>query len=268
MLCPKCDTDNSISATRCIKCQEELDFFGLTNNTSNNPAETATLTQSSPTPDPQIENLNTPDNSKVCPKCGTGNSPDAIFCNLCHTRFDGSGSSLAGSNPTEPSTYETNEDMYQSIAGSFTSVKITNYAGFWTRFFAYLIDGFIYFVIFIVIFLFLFFIFGQSIFLSKNNPVINSLINGLIILGAIFSWLYYTLMESSAYQATIGKSAMGIKVTDIDGNRISFARANGRFWAKIISNIIPFGLAYIVAAFTEKKQTLHDIIAKTLVVKK
>lgn len=77
-------------------------------------------------------------------------------------------------------------------------------------------------------------------------------------------WLYFALMESSEKQATLGKMAMGIIVTDLDGNRISFGRATGRFFSKIISCAILF-IGYLMAAFTERKQALHDIMAGTLV---
>lgn len=82
----------------------------------------------------------------------------------------------------------------------------------------------------------------------------------------IASWLYYALMESSHKQATIGKIVLGISVTDLSGNRISFGRATGRYFAKIISGVL-LSIGYIMAAFTAKKQTLHDIIASTLVIK-
>jgi uncharacterized RDD family membrane protein YckC len=74
-------------------------------------------------------------------------------------------------------------------------------------------------------------------------------------------------MESSYLQATLGKMAIGIVVTDLEGKRISFARATGRHFAKIISGFILF-IGYIMAGFTQKKQALHDLIADCLVVKK
>ena len=79
-------------------------------------------------------------------------------------------------------------------------------------------------------------------------------------------WLYFALLESSAKQGTLGKMALGIRVTDLDGNRISFGRATGRYFAKFISAIILY-IGFIMAAFTAKKQALHDIIASTLVIK-
>jgi uncharacterized RDD family membrane protein YckC len=78
-------------------------------------------------------------------------------------------------------------------------------------------------------------------------------------------WLYFSLMESSAKQATLGKMALGIIVTDGSYNRISFGRATGRFFAKLISNIT-ICIGYIIIAFTSQKQGLHDIIAGTLVI--
>lgn len=94
---------------------------------------------------------------------------------------------------------------------------------------------------------------------SGHNPVSSLLI--------VVSWLYAALMESSAHQATVGKMALGIKVTDEEGRRISFGRATGRHFAKIISAII-LAIGFLMVAFTEKKQGLHDKMADTLVVKK
>ncbi len=80
-------------------------------------------------------------------------------------------------------------------------------------------------------------------------------------------WLYFALMESSPRQATLGKQALGIMVTDLAGQRISFARATGRFFAKILSGLILW-IGYVMAAFTERKQALHDLLASCLVVAK
>jgi uncharacterized RDD family membrane protein YckC len=84
----------------------------------------------------------------------------------------------------------------------------------------------------------------------------------------VLQWLYYAWMESSEHQATLGKMALGLIVTDLDDRRVSFARATGRFFAKIISGLIPLAIGYIMAGFTEKKQALHDMIASTLVLRK
>jgi uncharacterized RDD family membrane protein YckC len=57
-------------------------------------------------------------------------------------------------------------------------------------------------------------------------------------------------------------------VTDLGGGKISFARASGRHLAKIITGLIPFGVGYILAGITEKKQALHDMLAGCLVMRK
>ncbi|TAG15737.1 MAG: RDD family protein [Cytophagia bacterium] len=88
----------------------------------------------------------------------------------------------------------------------------------------------------------------------------------LQVIGLAVSGTYFILMESSERQATVGKLAMGIKVTDLNGQRITRMAAFIRFIGKIVSGIILL-IGYIMAAFTEKKQALHDIIANTLVLK-
>jgi uncharacterized RDD family membrane protein YckC len=92
-------------------------------------------------------------------------------------------------------------------------------------------------------------------------------VSSAILLTYAIAILYFAIMESSKAQASIGKMALSIKVTDMDGQRISFGKALLRSIGKIISGMIIF-IGYIIAAFTEKKQALHDMIASTLVVKK
>jgi uncharacterized RDD family membrane protein YckC len=82
----------------------------------------------------------------------------------------------------------------------------------------------------------------------------------------MLSWIYYASLESSAWQATLGKKILGLKVTDLAGNRISFARASGRFFGKILSGMI-LGIGFLMAGFTERKQALHDILAGCLVLR-
>jgi uncharacterized RDD family membrane protein YckC len=84
----------------------------------------------------------------------------------------------------------------------------------------------------------------------------------------ISAWLYHALQESGPNHATIGKKMFGITVTDLQGKPVSFGRATGRHFARVISGMLPLAMGYIMAAFTDKKQALHDIIAGCLVVKK
>jgi len=140
------------------------------------------------------------------------------------------------------------------------------YAGFWKRFAAYLIDevvlgaaGLAAFILFAVMMGIPLSVSGFSEEMIQGIVILN-----IVIIDTLLNWLYFTLMQSSARQATVGKMVMGIVVTDIHGRRMSFARANGRFWSKLISKFI-FYIGYIIAGFTERKQALHDMIADTLV---
>jgi uncharacterized RDD family membrane protein YckC len=137
------------------------------------------------------------------------------------------------------------------------------YAGFWYRFLAYIIDALISACVFFP----LGFILGIAIVASGEDPNSPSMIltrlgvNGASVL---VTWLYYAFCESSSWQGTIGKKALGLRVTDMNGQRIGFGNATGRHFGKILSGII-FGVGFIMIAFTEKKQGLHDIMAGTLV---
>jgi uncharacterized RDD family membrane protein YckC len=129
------------------------------------------------------------------------------------------------------------------------------YAGFWRRFAAYIIDSILISVVFWLAVLIL----GG---IADDGGLIVA-----YILGTIGAFVYYAGMESSSNQATVGKIALGIQVTDLQGNRVSFGKALGRNLAKILSALILY-IGFIMAAFTAKKQALHDMIAGTLVVKK
>jgi uncharacterized RDD family membrane protein YckC len=153
------------------------------------------------------------------------------------------------------------------------------YAGFWVRFAAYLIDGLILSIPFGFLAIVLIFLFGGFGMMLRRNPidaheaaflagpVILFFLMGILFLMAL-SWLYHAGMESSARQATFGKASMSLRVTNLEGQRISFGHATGRFFAKIVSGMIPFGIGFIMAGFTERKQALHDLIAGTLVLRK
>jgi uncharacterized RDD family membrane protein YckC len=128
------------------------------------------------------------------------------------------------------------------------------YSGFWRRFVAYLIDS----ILLSIVFWLLVLILGG---IGGDGGIVVGYVLGLVL---IFG--YYAYMESSERQATVGKIALGIKVTDLNGQRVSFGKALGRNLGKIISALILY-IGFIMAAFTEKKQALHDIMAGCLVVK-
>jgi uncharacterized RDD family membrane protein YckC len=145
---------------------------------------------------------------------------------------------------------------------------MATYMGFWIRLAAYAIDAVIVSAVSLVLIpLALGIGFGIG---SSTGDGYTGLLVGyafIYLLAFVGGWLYYAVMESSSKQGTLGKMAVGIKVTDAKGNRLSFWRATGRFFAKILSGLA-LGIGYLMIAFTEKKQGLHDRIAGTFVVKK
>ncbi|MEM7769443.1 MAG: RDD family protein [Cyanobacteria bacterium P01_E01_bin.6] len=140
-----------------------------------------------------------------------------------------------------------------------------NYASFWERFAAALLDG----IIMNILSYLAGFIVGLVIGVAGGGSDAAAALATLLgaVVGLVIGWLYSAIQESSKYQATLGKRALGIVVTDLDGGRISFMQATGRYFAKILSGLILL-IGYIMAAFTERKQALHDMLASTLVVKK
>jgi uncharacterized RDD family membrane protein YckC len=83
----------------------------------------------------------------------------------------------------------------------------------------------------------------------------------------LICWLYFAAFESSVWQATPGKRMLGLYVTDLNGKRISFARATGRYIGKALEQVTLF-IGFVMAGFTAKKQALHDMIAGCLVLRK
>jgi len=150
----------------------------------------------------------------------------------------------------------------------FQDFQMPEYAGFWLRFAAYLIDTTIIVLIFIPLTLALAVASASATDGDDNGAMaLFQLANmGLNLVSIVVSWLYSSLLESSSWQATLGKKAVGIRVTDMNGNRISFGQATGRHFGKILSSLICL-VGFIMAAFTEKQQALHDILAGTLVVR-
>jgi len=156
----------------------------------------------------------------------------------------------------------------------------TNYAGFWQRFLAVLIDGLVLGAIqWIAVMPFLGLLglgvasdiqnlenMDESEAMGMMGPMMA--MAGVAYIGFfIIQIFYFALMESSSKQATLGKMVLGLKVTDVDGNKIDFTKGLVRSLCRILSGMI-MCIGYLIAAFTEKKQALHDMIANTLVLKK
>lgn len=154
-----------------------------------------------------------------------------------------------------------------------TAAALEDHAGFWKRVAAYILDAILLYIVFKVVGTF----FGVS---AAEDAMKQEMLGGTsfmqayahfntsmwpyTLLTTALTWLYFACCESSAWQATVGKLALGIRVTDMQGARISFPRALGRYAAKYLSAFI-LCIGFIMVAFTRRKQGLHDLIAGTLV---
>jgi uncharacterized RDD family membrane protein YckC len=152
------------------------------------------------------------------------------------------------------------------------------YAGFWLRFVAWTIDAAMLVGIG-------FFILGRVGSFARIGSILGNLdpVDGLdgwldaLGFGAVaffflffilLAWIYHAALESSPWQGTLGKRALGIIVTDANGARLDFWHASGRFFSRIVTNMVPLAIGYAIAGFTQRKQALHDLIASTLVLHK
>lgn len=131
------------------------------------------------------------------------------------------------------------------------------YAGFWRRFLALFIDGIVLQIVEMLVATAM----GYSVF-----DVEREYFDAPGIISLVIGWLYFAAQESSSAMGTLGKRAVGIRVTTLDGDRISFARASGRHFAKFLSTLILL-IGYFMMLWDSKKQTLHDKMAETLVTK-
>jgi uncharacterized RDD family membrane protein YckC len=162
-----------------------------------------------------------------CPNCGKQNDDLAKFCQACGTSLQPKAAAATA-----------------AVGAPVVDVS-GNYADFGSRLLAFLID---------------------CVILALATGILTAGTFGVgVVLSFFAPWLYEAFMLSSEWQATVGKRAMSIVVTSMDGNRISFARATGRHFAKYLSAFLLF-IGFIMAAFTARKQALHDMIAETLVV--
>ena len=205
-----------------------------------------------------------------CSKCGSNLTPGTAFCQVCGTAAPTATAAPvpAGAAPVVAPG---------AVSPHWLPPVTRAYAGFWLRFVAHLIDGLLIGAVCGAIFVPMFFLTGLGGFLravdhngQPDPAVIASFVGSialLVLASVLGSWLYYAYFESSDWQASVGKKVMNLVVTDMNGNRVSFGRASGRYFAKIVSGLIPLGIGYILAGVTEKKQALHDMIASCLVLR-
>ena len=140
-----------------------------------------------------------------------------------------------------------------------TPLRSESFAGFWKRAAAAIIDTIVLYIGGIICG------FMTGIVLGASGADIDTIEVAAVLAGISCGWLYSALMESSRQQATLGKMVLRIKVTDLQGQRVSFGRATGRHFAKLLSGLI-LGVGFLMAGFTKRKQALHDSVADCLVV--
>lgn len=177
-----------------------------------------------------------------CSHCGAQHPQDAVFCPSCGKRVQ--------HGPMAENmdfTFESGPKPADAVA----------YGGFWKRFVAYVLD---------TILLSLAMFAAIALCFAVAGDLSDDELDGLASLFSFLgSWLYFAFFESSAKQATPGKMALGMRVVDLNGGRISFGHATGRYFGKIVSSLL-LGIGFIMAGVTARKQALHDIMAKCLVV--
>lgn len=142
-------------------------------------------------------------------------------------------------------------------------------AGFWKRFAAAFIDGIVSGIAVLVIAAPILTLMMLSVVSDVEEPdprALSAVFEGATnLLALAIGWIYFAAMESSPLQGTLGKLALRIRVTDLGGDRIGFGKATGRYFGKFLSGLLLFA-GFIMAAFTERKQGLHDKLAGCLVV--
>ncbi|MBD8882183.1 RDD family protein [Rhodanobacter sp. 7MK24] len=182
-----------------------------------------------------------------------------------------------------PDTAYTTGSTYPPPAASMpglpqtTAAALEDYAGFWKRVAAYILDIIVLWIPTMLIEA----VFGigaakdvlkQAALNASGDP--HAMMAAQVqfyttmwpafLASFVLAWWYYALCESSPWQATVGKLALGIRVTDMQGRRLTLGRALIRYPAMLLSQLILF-VGFIMVAFTQRKQGLHDLIASTLV---
>jgi uncharacterized RDD family membrane protein YckC len=139
---------------------------------------------------------------------------------------------------------------------------MARHGGFWIRVLAYIIDAMILqFASSVIAAVGVAVVLGAG---ATDETVIGVGVIGVYALIIPLNWLYFAILESSVWQGTLGKQALKLIVTDMNGERIGFGRATGRYFAKILSSLILL-IGFFMVGWTQRKQGLHDLIAGTLV---
>src|SRR5580704_6845001 len=207
-----------------------------------------------------------------CSKCGTNVTDGAAFCSAC-------GQPTAGAATIAPVPARPAPGLPPSYPPAVLAAILPSpYAGFWLRVVAHLIDDLVLGIgIGILVLIGVAMVGIDSIRSMAEGmkgedfqmpaPIISAIFC-VTVAAIVLVWIYNASMEGSKHQGTLGKMALGLIVTDSQGRPIGFGHATGRYFAKIITGLIPLGIGYAMAGFTDKKQALHDMIAGCLVLRR
>ena len=219
---------------------------------------------------------------KVCPNCGTVNSPASVYCYKCGLKLPDATiqdkkiciGCRAPNSPTSEYCYKCGLKLPDKV-GSENTIR---YAGFWIRFVAYLIDGILLGIVAnIISYIIIFSVFSPEEYMDLlSNLGTTGIPDSTFweffrlslfasLAGLIVQIAYYTVAIGK-WGRTVGKLALSLKVLKSDGSRVSYWRAFGRSLAYGL-NGFTFGIGFLVIAFTQKKRGLHDYIADTIVIK-
>jgi uncharacterized RDD family membrane protein YckC len=195
------------------------------------------------------------ENQLTCRRCGQLLTDAARVCASCGEPIDG---------------YSSGSESGPAGSAAPAVRRSAVYAGFWLRAVAYLVDSLLLGVV--VGFAILMPLMERGA-IAKNDPwalltgALTRQVFAIQLLVTMVSWLYFASFESSIWQATPGKRLLGLVVTNLEGHRISFARASGRYFGKILSGTL-FFIGFLIAGFTPRKQALHDLLASCLVLRR
>jgi uncharacterized RDD family membrane protein YckC len=221
-----------------------------------------------------------------CSKCGNLVADGVAFCPACgqpalSTAASANAGIPAGASPVAALPTSNYPPVAPYVAAPVVyGQPSVQFAGFWLRVVAYLIDGVVVGLAFMALFIPFAVMTGLTAAIGSMHPGedprdVGALLGGTFFLGLITviglaivgGWLYHAKMESSSWQATLGKKALNLRVTDMAGARVTFGRATARHFAKLITGLIPLGVGFALAGLTERRQALHDMLAGCLVLR-
>jgi len=201
---------------------------------------------------------------QFCGSCGSRALPDGDFCLFCGDVLTESGRLLRVSSPKGLG--------FRTASGNivFTVPTAENreYAGFWRRVWAGLIDVSLEILVALLLAKLIdiaFDLVGRAFGIEPESA---AYVTGFafIVLLAVGGWLYAALSESSHYRATLGKRIMGLQVVNAAGGKLTFGQASARHVMKFLS-LFSLGFGFLMASWTKRHQALHDLPSDCFVIR-